>query len=99
MVACHVSTPHVRSSKSGQEKVNSAFHPFSGPINEYQACLGTKYWGFSHQTDHLTGTSAHAPQHSWSRKLRWAQLALTLMACCAIEFSLVYYNKVKRLFS
>ncbi|GFW98169.1 hypothetical protein TNCV_2492221 [Trichonephila clavipes] len=30
-------------------------------INEYQACLDT-YTGVSLQSDHLMGTSAHAPQ-------------------------------------
>ncbi|GFW75707.1 hypothetical protein TNCV_4428901 [Trichonephila clavipes] len=27
-------------------KANSAFHLFSGSINEHQACLGTKHWEF-----------------------------------------------------
>ncbi|GFW33368.1 hypothetical protein TNCV_2795351 [Trichonephila clavipes] len=44
--------------------------PFSGLINEYQACFGTEHWSFSHQTDHLTVTSTHAPQRLRSRKLR-----------------------------
>ncbi|GFW89922.1 hypothetical protein TNCV_4196101 [Trichonephila clavipes] len=43
-------------------KVDSAFHPFSGSINEYQACLGSELRASS-QTDHLTDTSAYAPRH------------------------------------
>ncbi|GFX41215.1 hypothetical protein TNCV_2219131 [Trichonephila clavipes] len=43
-------------------KVDSAFHPFSGSINEIQACLGTKTLWILLQTDHLIGTSVHAPQ-------------------------------------
>ncbi|GFV88512.1 uncharacterized protein TNCV_1243251 [Trichonephila clavipes] len=43
--------------KSRARKINSAIHPFSGSIKEYQACLGTKHWGLLRQTDHLTGTS------------------------------------------
>ncbi|GFX36827.1 hypothetical protein TNCV_3999891 [Trichonephila clavipes] len=34
--------------------------------------LGTWTFGFLHQIDHLTGTSAHVPQCHRSRKLRWA---------------------------
>ncbi|GFT04004.1 hypothetical protein TNCV_1731361 [Trichonephila clavipes] len=37
-------------------------------MNEYKACLRTKHWGFSSQTNHLTGTSAHAPQRPESRR-------------------------------
>ncbi|GFU76859.1 transcription factor Sox-6 [Trichonephila clavipes] len=46
----------------GLGKIDSAFHLFSGSVNEYQACLGTKPWGFSLETDHLIETSALAPQ-------------------------------------
>ncbi|GFT43465.1 hypothetical protein TNCV_815151 [Trichonephila clavipes] len=59
----------------------------SGWINEYQACLGTEHWEFSCQTNHFTETSAHAPERLRSRKLRWAQLTLALMGCCATEFN------------
>ncbi|GFV41432.1 hypothetical protein TNCV_5048371 [Trichonephila clavipes] len=51
------STPQVRGSILRLGKVDSTFHPFSGSINEYQACLGV-----SLQIDHLIRTSAHAPQ-------------------------------------
>ncbi|GFU00751.1 hypothetical protein TNCV_4819051 [Trichonephila clavipes] len=54
-------------------KVDSAFHPFNGTINECQACLGAKYWRVSRWTDHLTEKSTHAPQCSMSRKLRRPQ--------------------------
>ncbi|GFX25704.1 hypothetical protein TNCV_1205811 [Trichonephila clavipes] len=47
------STPQVRGSNPGLGKVDSAFNPFGG----------------SRQTDHLTGTPAHAPQSPWSRIL------------------------------
>ncbi|GFW94746.1 histone-lysine N-methyltransferase SETMAR [Trichonephila clavipes] len=56
-----------RGSNPGLGKVDQAFHPFSGLINEYQAFLGAKHWG-SRQTDHLTRTSAHAPQGPWRRE-------------------------------
>ncbi|GFX05464.1 transposable element Tcb2 transposase [Trichonephila clavipes] len=57
-------------SNPGLGKVDSAFHPFSESINEYHACLTL---GVSHQTDHLTGTSTHAPQDTRRRILSWAQ--------------------------
>ncbi|GFT83665.1 hypothetical protein TNCV_2825971 [Trichonephila clavipes] len=41
----------------------------------------------SHQTDHLTGTSANAPQCLWSGVLSWAQYALPIMSCFATESS------------
>ncbi|GFY15522.1 hypothetical protein TNCV_1573331 [Trichonephila clavipes] len=44
------------------DKVDSAFHSFSGMIKEYKACLGTKLWGVSRQIDHLTVASAFAPK-------------------------------------
>ncbi|GFV77270.1 hypothetical protein TNCV_445001 [Trichonephila clavipes] len=50
------STLQVRGSMLGLGKLSSAFRPFSGSINEYQDCLGTKHF------NHLIGTSAHAPQ-------------------------------------
>ncbi|GFV81119.1 hypothetical protein TNCV_2271031 [Trichonephila clavipes] len=57
------STKACRRTRSRLGKINSTFHPYcSGSINEYQACLGTKTLGVSLQTDHLIGTSAHAPQ-------------------------------------
>ncbi|GFS94385.1 hypothetical protein TNCV_2014191 [Trichonephila clavipes] len=40
------SPPQVRGSNPGLVQVDSAFIPFSGSINEYQACLGTEHWGF-----------------------------------------------------
>ncbi|GFV52377.1 hypothetical protein TNCV_3216081 [Trichonephila clavipes] len=46
VVAYHASIPQVRDSILGLGKVDSAFHLFSGSINEYQACLETKHWGF-----------------------------------------------------
>ncbi|GFX19828.1 hypothetical protein TNCV_1433891 [Trichonephila clavipes] len=46
MVGYRASTPQVRDSKPGLGVVDSAFYPFSGSINEYQACLGTKHWEF-----------------------------------------------------
>ncbi|GFU00801.1 hypothetical protein TNCV_4819461 [Trichonephila clavipes] len=42
-----------------------------GSINKYQDCLGTKHWGVSRQTDHLTGTSADAPQCPGPGKMSW----------------------------
>ncbi|GFU93303.1 hypothetical protein TNCV_1860341 [Trichonephila clavipes] len=53
--------PQVRGSNPRLSKVDSTFQPFSGSINEYQACLGTEHWGLR-QTDHLTETSVHALQ-------------------------------------
>ncbi|PRD23311.1 UNVERIFIED_CONTAM: Top3b [Trichonephila clavipes] len=52
------SAPQVQGSNSELDKVNSAFHPFWRSINEYQSSA------WSCQTDHMTGTSAHAPQCS-----------------------------------
>ncbi|GFT67545.1 hypothetical protein TNCV_2361421 [Trichonephila clavipes] len=37
--------------------------------------VGQGRLGVLHQTDSLTGTSAHAPQWPSSRKLRWSQTA------------------------
>ncbi|GFW01230.1 hypothetical protein TNCV_4514291 [Trichonephila clavipes] len=54
-------------------KVDSALHPFCGSRNEYQACLGISQWGFAPEIDHLTGTSAPAPQ-SPRIKLFWIPL-------------------------
>ncbi|GFS63671.1 hypothetical protein TNCV_1922351 [Trichonephila clavipes] len=68
MVAYRASTLQIRGSNPGLCKVDSAFHPFSGLINEYRVCLGTKHWGISCQTHHLTGKSALAPQRPSSRK-------------------------------
>ncbi|GFW54916.1 hypothetical protein TNCV_2655551 [Trichonephila clavipes] len=48
------STSQVRGSNPDLDKVDLAFRLFSGSINEYQDCLGTKHWWFSSQTDHLT---------------------------------------------
>ncbi|GFV46453.1 hypothetical protein TNCV_3233421 [Trichonephila clavipes] len=64
------STPQFEGSNPGLNNVDSAFHSFSGSIKEHQACLGTKQWGVSRQTDYKTGTSAHASQRFTSRKLR-----------------------------
>ncbi|GFX00743.1 hypothetical protein TNCV_4577101 [Trichonephila clavipes] len=36
------STPQVRGSNPGLGKVDSAFHPYSGSIFEYQAFVGTE---------------------------------------------------------
>ncbi|GFV67037.1 hypothetical protein TNCV_357221 [Trichonephila clavipes] len=58
---CLLGVSQVRGSHSGLGKVDSAFHHFSGSINEYQAGSETKQWVVSRQTDHLTETSAHAP--------------------------------------
>ncbi|GFS49822.1 hypothetical protein TNCV_4344751 [Trichonephila clavipes] len=49
--------------------------------------LGNLTLGVSHHTDHLTRTSAHAPQGPRSRILSWAQQALTLMDCRASQLS------------
>ncbi|GFY09957.1 ankyrin repeat and sterile alpha motif domain-containing protein 1B [Trichonephila clavipes] len=56
----------------GWARSTQPFIPFSGSINEYQVCLGTKHWGFSCQADHLTVISAHAPHCPRSCILRWA---------------------------
>ncbi|GFW94175.1 hypothetical protein TNCV_1979151 [Trichonephila clavipes] len=77
--------PHYRSEIQTPE---SAFHPFSGPINEYQACLETKHWKFRVM---LTRTSAHGPLRPSSRKLRWAREPLTLKWAVG-PLSLVYIN-------
>ncbi|GFX64692.1 hypothetical protein TNCV_4681681 [Trichonephila clavipes] len=47
-------------SQAGQGRLNPS--SFSGSINEYLACFGTKTLGGLLQTDHLIGTSAHVPQ-------------------------------------
>ncbi|GFU69895.1 phospholipid-transporting ATPase ID [Trichonephila clavipes] len=57
-------------SNPGLGKVDAAFHPYSGWINEYQACLVTKHWGFASD---LTGISARAPPRPRSRDLRWVR--------------------------
>ncbi|GFX36646.1 hypothetical protein TNCV_580251 [Trichonephila clavipes] len=62
VVAYRTSTPQVRGSILGLGKVDSAFDPFSGSINEYQAFLGTKILEVSLLTDHLIGISAPALQ-------------------------------------
>ncbi|GFU24104.1 hypothetical protein TNCV_2006991 [Trichonephila clavipes] len=76
VVAFCASTSQVWSSYPGLIKVDSAFHPISGSINECPPCLGTKHWGGvggSRQTNHLTGISVHAPQGPRSRIPSWAQ--------------------------
>ncbi|GFV62986.1 putative LOC100569746 [Trichonephila clavipes] len=72
VVAYRVSQQQVLGSILGLGKVNSDLHPFSGSINEYQACLETKTLGVSLQTDHLIVTSAHVPQRPMGTILRWA---------------------------
>ncbi|GFW13628.1 hypothetical protein TNCV_1210941 [Trichonephila clavipes] len=57
----HASTPHVRGSNPGQGKVDSAFHSYSGSKKGEPSLLGNLTLRVSRQTDHLTGTSAHAP--------------------------------------
>ncbi|GFS90453.1 hypothetical protein TNCV_4096661 [Trichonephila clavipes] len=54
----------VRDSNRRLSKVDSAFHSFSGSMNEYQVTFGTEHWMFPHQIEHLTETSAHAPNAS-----------------------------------
>ncbi|GFV99556.1 hypothetical protein TNCV_5079201 [Trichonephila clavipes] len=49
----------IRKTKLSSSKLNS--NPDSRSINEYQVCSGTKTLGVSLQTNHLIGTSAHAP--------------------------------------
>ncbi|GFY01777.1 protein ABHD11 [Trichonephila clavipes] len=44
------------------ETVSPSMFFTCGSINEYQACLETQTLGVLLQTDHLFGTSAHAPQ-------------------------------------
>ncbi|GFV87306.1 hypothetical protein TNCV_4032781 [Trichonephila clavipes] len=73
VVAYRDSTSLNRGSILGLGKVDSACHPFSGSINEYQACLGTKTLEVSLQTDHLIGTSAHAPQRPMVPYTGWTQ--------------------------
>ncbi|GFX83336.1 hypothetical protein TNCV_908541 [Trichonephila clavipes] len=45
-----------------EKQDSSALVYAHGSIKEYQACLETTLVGDSLQTDHLIGTSAHAPQ-------------------------------------
>ncbi|GFW53125.1 hypothetical protein TNCV_3293731 [Trichonephila clavipes] len=74
VVAYRASTLQVLGSTLGLGKVDSAFHLFSGSINEYQACLGTKTLRVSLQTDHLIETSAHAPQRPMSSSKKHTDL-------------------------
>ncbi|GFY17410.1 hypothetical protein TNCV_658231 [Trichonephila clavipes] len=64
VVAYCASIPWARGSNPFLGKVDSAFQPFSRSINEYQASAWELNTGVSRQTDHLTGTSDHAPQCS-----------------------------------
>ncbi|GFW72449.1 hypothetical protein TNCV_3796771 [Trichonephila clavipes] len=61
IVEYRVSTPQVWGLSPELRKVNSAFYPFSGWINEHQACARELNTGVSRQTDRLAGKSAHAP--------------------------------------
>ncbi|GFT17270.1 hypothetical protein TNCV_4805971 [Trichonephila clavipes] len=45
-IAYRVPIPQVRDSNLGLGKFNSTYHSFSGVINVYQACLGTKHLRF-----------------------------------------------------
>ncbi|GFU65594.1 hypothetical protein TNCV_635171 [Trichonephila clavipes] len=58
-----------------------------GLIKGAPSLHGNLRFGVSRQTDHLTGTSAHAPQAPKSRILSWAQQALALMGCQVTELS------------
>ncbi|GFT48753.1 hypothetical protein TNCV_595232 [Trichonephila clavipes] len=60
-----LSHPQVRSSDHGLDKVDLAFHPFSGSINEYLA------W-----TDPQTGASTHTPQHTKVAKIEMDTIGL-----------------------
>ncbi|GFX42856.1 HTH_Tnp_Tc3_2 domain-containing protein [Trichonephila clavipes] len=64
------STPQVQSSNPEMGKVNSALHPLSRLINDYQTVTCRKHCGFRVI---LTGTSAHARKCPRSQKLRWTQ--------------------------
>ncbi|GFV16959.1 uncharacterized protein TNCV_4962211, partial [Trichonephila clavipes] len=58
----------------GLGSIDSVVHPFSGSINEYQACLGTKplkEFVRVRPAPPNRNTSAHAPQRPRSRKLSW----------------------------
>ncbi|GFW60771.1 transposable element Tcb2 transposase [Trichonephila clavipes] len=66
----HASTPQVRGSNPELGKIDSAFHPFSGSIKRAPSLLDNLTLGVSRQTDHLTRTSAHAPQGPRSCLLR-----------------------------
>ncbi|GFU08419.1 RNase H domain-containing protein [Trichonephila clavipes] len=46
MEAYGASTPQDQDSNPGLARVNSAFHSCGVSIDEFQACLGTKHWGF-----------------------------------------------------
>ncbi|GFV51903.1 hypothetical protein TNCV_1322561 [Trichonephila clavipes] len=63
VVEYRASKSQVWGSILGLGNIESTFYSFSGSINEYQACLGTKHW-VSLWTDHLMWTYAHAPQRS-----------------------------------
>ncbi|GFT22055.1 hypothetical protein TNCV_3271171 [Trichonephila clavipes] len=53
-----------------------------GRYNEYLATST----GVSRQADHITGTSAHAPQGLKPHVLSWTQQTLALTGCNATEF-------------
>ncbi|GFX00868.1 hypothetical protein TNCV_4578351 [Trichonephila clavipes] len=59
MLGLNGSVSRFRATGERLGKVNSAFHTFSGSINEYQASLEAEHW-VSRQIDHLSETSAHA---------------------------------------
>ncbi|GFV11209.1 hypothetical protein TNCV_2719521 [Trichonephila clavipes] len=71
----HTSSPQVRGSNPGLDKVDSAFNPFRGLINEFQVFLGTKHWEFLGQNlpdrkicSRTSGCKV--------KKMRWVQQAL-----------------------
>ncbi|GFT87915.1 ankyrin repeat domain-containing protein 40 [Trichonephila clavipes] len=65
--------------------------PLSGSINEYQACLGTKYWGFRFE---LIETSAHVPLRP---KVTYTEMgSVGLMGCCSTGFSLYTAGQLLR---
>ncbi|GFS89201.1 hypothetical protein TNCV_1259391 [Trichonephila clavipes] len=85
-LANYTSKPQVRGSKPGLSKVDSAIHPFSGSI---KGVPSLRAWelnnGGTRQTDHLLGTTSHAPEHLRSRKLKKAQQALVLLGVAPLS--------------
>ncbi|GFW12305.1 hypothetical protein TNCV_2489491 [Trichonephila clavipes] len=67
------STPRIQYSNPGLGKSDSAIHALSGSIKCVPRLPGNLTLGVSHQTDHLTGTFAHAPHALRSRILSWGQ--------------------------
>ncbi|GFU93138.1 hypothetical protein TNCV_1631061, partial [Trichonephila clavipes] len=88
------SPPQVRGSNPRLDKVDSAFHSFSGSINEHQAAWELNTGGFSCQIDHLTGTSAHAPSGAQrSHVLNWSTVGLDPRGDCHAN-ELSYRSKI-----